>query len=41
MEISTAAACLVSGSNMVILRHPASVDAIAKMIDSLGESTWR
>ena len=35
MEVCTAAACLVSGANMVILRHPASVAAVAKFIDSL------
>lgn len=35
MEITTASACLVSGSDAVILRHPASVRAIAAMIDAL------
>ena len=35
MEITTAAACLASGSDAVILRHPASVLAISKMIDAL------
>ena len=35
MEIETAAAVLVSGSNAVILRHPASVATISKMIKEL------
>ena len=35
MEIATASACLASGSNAVILRHPASIAAIAKMIREL------
>ncbi len=35
MEICTAAACLVSGSDLVILRHPAAVAAVAEFIDSL------
>ena len=35
MEIQTAAADLVSGSNAVILRHPQSVATIAKMIKEL------
>ena len=35
MEITTAAACLASGSNAVILRHPTSVKTIAAMIAAL------
>ncbi|MCF0121172.1 MAG: acetyl-CoA synthase subunit delta, partial [Oscillospiraceae bacterium] len=35
MEIVTAAACLASGSNAVILRHPRSVKTIAAMIAAL------
>ncbi|MCQ2500756.1 MAG: acetyl-CoA decarbonylase/synthase complex subunit delta [Lachnospiraceae bacterium] len=35
MEVQTAAADLVSGSDAVILKHPASVAAIAKMIKEL------
>lgn len=35
MEIATAAACIVSGSNAVILRHPESITTIAKMIAGL------
>jgi len=35
MEIMTAAANLVSGSNAVILRHPQSVATIAKMVKEL------
>lgn len=35
MEICTAAACLVSGSDLVILRHPAAVRTVAGFIDSL------
>lgn len=35
MEIATASACLASGSDAVIMRHPASIAAIAKMIDAL------
>jgi len=35
MEIETAAAVLASGSNAVILRHPASVATIAKMVREL------
>lgn len=35
MEIETAAAALASGSNAVILRHPASVAVISKMIRDL------
>ena len=35
MEICTASACLVGGSNVVIMKHPASIATIAKFIDSL------
>ena len=35
MEITTAAACLAGGSDAVIMRHPAAVEAVAKMIDAL------
>ncbi len=35
MEIVTAAACLVSGSDAVILKHPASVATISAMIAAL------
>jgi len=35
MEVATASACLAGGSDAVILRHPAAVEAIAKMIDAL------
>lgn len=35
MEICTATACLVGGSDMVIMRHPASIATVAKFIDSL------
>ena len=35
MEITTASACLIGGSNVVIMRHPASIATIAKFIDSL------
>jgi acetyl-CoA decarbonylase/synthase complex subunit delta len=35
MEIVTAAACLAAGSNAVILRHPASVAAVSKLIAAL------
>ncbi len=35
MEVATAAACLASGSDAVILAHPASIAAISKMIDAL------
>ena len=35
MEICTASACLIGGSNMVIMKHPAAVATIAKFIDSL------
>ena len=35
MEIATAAACLASGSDAVIMRHPASIAAITNMIDAL------
>ena len=35
MEIATAAACLASGSNAVILRHPESVAAVSKFIGEL------
>ncbi|MEA4965466.1 MAG: acetyl-CoA decarbonylase/synthase complex subunit delta [Oscillospiraceae bacterium] len=35
MEIATAAACLASGSDAVILRHPASIAAIKAYIDAL------
>jgi len=35
MEICTASACLASGSNAVILKHPASVATIAELIGSL------
>jgi len=35
MEITTAAACLASGSDAVIMRHPAAIAAISQMIDEL------
>lgn len=35
MEVATAAACLVSGSDAVILKHPESIKTIAAMIDEL------
>jgi len=35
MEITTAAACLASGSNAVILRHPVSVSVVKKLITEL------
>ena len=35
MEVCTASACLAGGSDAVILRHPAAVEVIAKMIDAL------
>lgn len=35
MEVVTASACLASGSNAVILRHPASIAAISAMIGEL------
>ena len=35
MEVATAAACLASGSDAVILAHPAPIAAISKMIDAL------
>ena len=35
MEVVTAAACLAGGSDAVILRHPAAVETISKMIDAL------
>jgi acetyl-CoA decarbonylase/synthase complex subunit delta len=35
MEIATAAACLAAGSNAVILRHPASVAAVSRLIREL------
>lgn len=35
MEITTAAACLASGSNAVICRHPRSVKTIHKLINEL------
>ncbi len=35
MEICTAVACLVSGSEMVVMRHPAAVKTVARFIDSL------
>ena len=35
MEIITAASCLASGSDAVILRHPASVKTISEMISAL------
>ena len=35
MEVSTAAACLTSGSDVVIMKHPAAIATIAKFIDSL------
>lgn len=35
MEVCTASACLVGGSNLVIMRHPAAVATISKFIDSL------
>lgn len=35
MEITTAAACLAGGSDAVIMRHPAAIQAIADMIAAL------
>ena len=35
MEITTAAACLASGSDAVIMRHPASIKTISAMIEAL------
>ena len=35
MEITTAAAVLAGGSDAVIMRHPAAIKTIAKMIDAL------
>jgi acetyl-CoA decarbonylase/synthase complex subunit delta len=35
MEITTASAALVGGSDAVIMRHPAAIAAIAKMINAL------
>lgn len=35
MEIATASACLACGSDAVIMRHPAAIEAVAKMIDAL------
>ena len=35
MEVCTASACLIGGSEMVIMKHPAAVATIAKFIDSL------
>lgn len=35
MEIATASACLACGSDAVIMRHPASIEAISKMIEAL------
>ena len=35
MEVCSASACLVSGSELVILRHPAAVATVSRFIDSL------
>ena len=35
MEIATASACLASGSDAIIMRHPDAIKAIARMIDEL------
>ena len=35
MEITTAAACLTSGSDVVIMKHPSAIKTIAQFIDSL------
>ena len=35
MEIETAAACIASGSDAVILRHPASVKTISELVSAL------
>ena len=35
MEITTAAACLTSGTDLVIMKHPAAIKTIAQFIDSL------
>ena len=37
MEVSTAAACLASGSDAVILKHPESIKTIYKLIDELSK----
>ena len=35
MEIATAVACLTSGSDVVIMKHPAAIKTVAQFIDSL------
>ena len=35
MEVCTASACLIGGTNLVIMKHPASIATISKFIDSL------
>ena len=35
MEITTAAACIASGSDAVILRHPESVKTISEFVSAL------
>ncbi|MBQ8507659.1 MAG: acetyl-CoA decarbonylase/synthase complex subunit delta [Clostridia bacterium] len=35
MEITTAAACLTSGTDLVIMKHPAAIKTIVQFIDSL------
>ena len=35
MEVTTAAAVLAGGSDAVIMRHPAAIRTIAKMINAL------
>ena len=35
MEVSTAAACIAGGSNAVILKHPKSVETIARLVAEL------
>ena len=35
MEITTAAACLTSGTDVVIMKHPAAIKTIAQFIESL------
>jgi acetyl-CoA decarbonylase/synthase complex subunit delta len=35
MEVTTASALIAAGSNAVVLRHPASVETVSKLIQAI------
>jgi acetyl-CoA decarbonylase/synthase complex subunit delta len=35
MEVTTASALIAAGSNAVVLRHPASVETVSKLVQAI------